>query len=67
MIVLGNNVVLWTRSKDVAASINEKHVNPKYLSNITLSSNLSAVSELSAELFAKVTVVLISIPTQHAR
>lgn len=35
-----HNVMILSRSPEVAESINSKHINPKYFSNYTLPSNL---------------------------
>jgi glycerol-3-phosphate dehydrogenase len=64
---LGNSVTMWCRGRDVAASINEKHINSKYLSQFRLSDNLKAVSELTNETFEAVSVVIVAIPTQFSR
>lgn len=40
----GNNVGLWARKTSVIDSINTDHVNPRYLSDVTLSENVVATS-----------------------
>lgn len=40
----GNNVGLWARKSSVIDSINKDHVNPRYLSDVTLSENIVATS-----------------------
>ena len=37
----GHEVVMWCRDETQAKHINEKHVNPKYLSTFTLTDNIS--------------------------
>ncbi|KAI9006449.1 6-phosphogluconate dehydrogenase [Hyaloraphidium curvatum] len=64
---LGNEVVMWGRDRAVVDSINEKHLNSKYLGDYLLSDNLKATTELSDELMASATVILSSIPTQVMR
>ena len=64
---MGNQVIMWCRGKAVVDSINQKQINSKYLSQFSLSPNLTATQELTLELFNSVTVVLIAIPTQHCR
>lgn len=39
-------VIGWTNQRDVASAINQNHKNPNYLTDIVLSENLSATSEL---------------------
>ena len=42
----GHNVVMYVRDPIQAASINEKHVNSKYLSQFTLPPNITATTDL---------------------
>ena len=43
----GNDVVMWARKKEVAVSITDEHINPRYLSDVTLSDHISATDDLS--------------------
>jgi len=38
----GHDVGLWARKQEVIASINEHHINPRYLSDVVLSENIVA-------------------------
>src|SRR5687768_16128589 len=60
----GTPVVMWGRSQALADSINTQHRNPKYLSHIDLSPQLSATTELSDELLRNTEYLLLAIPTQ---
>lgn len=63
----GEDVTILTRHDMVARSINENHVNPKYLSQISLPANLKAISsEQSADLNTFGMIVL-AVPTQFLR
>ena len=42
----GHNVVMYVRDPEQARSINEDHVNNKYLSNFTLPKNITATTDL---------------------
>jgi glycerol-3-phosphate dehydrogenase len=63
----GYKVTLWARSDDVVRAINTTHKNPKYLSEITLSSGLSATSNLGPETFADLKALVVATPTQSLR
>jgi glycerol-3-phosphate dehydrogenase len=67
LATLDNKVSIWVREPDVCHSINNNHVNSKYLSQYKLSPNLTATTELNQELFDQVSVVLFAIPTQYMR
>ncbi|MBI2567487.1 MAG: NAD(P)-dependent glycerol-3-phosphate dehydrogenase [Candidatus Schekmanbacteria bacterium] len=42
----GNEVLLWMRDGDVAASINEKRINPRYLPNLEIARGVRATLDL---------------------
>ena len=65
----GNQVLLWSRSKDVIQSLNEHHRNPKYLTDHVFSENITAIGpELpGTNVLQAVGVVLFAIPTQNLR
>ncbi len=63
----GQQVLLYAREDKVVNSINHQRVNPTYLSNITLSPNISAFSDLSKLSDITPKVVLLVIPTQFMR
>ncbi|MEG0323459.1 MAG: NAD(P)H-dependent glycerol-3-phosphate dehydrogenase [Raoultibacter sp.] len=56
----GHDVVLWARKPEVVASINEQHRNPRYLSDITLSENLSATASIEEALTDTNAVVVVT-------
>ncbi len=63
----GSPVILWGRSEAIAESINNKHRNPRYLSHIDLSKQLSATTQLSDELLIHTEFLILAIPTQSLR
>jgi glycerol-3-phosphate dehydrogenase (NAD(P)+) len=42
----GNNVQIWAREPEIVDSINEKHLNPSYLSDLVLPENIKAYNDL---------------------
>ncbi len=63
----GNDVTIWTRSREVADIITKEHRNPKYLSNITLSKRIRATDKIDAALVDSAGFLLLAIPTQSLR
>lgn len=61
---LNKKVFLWAREQTICQSINDSHINPKYLSSITLSDNLIANSNLADLLKNTTGPVVFSIPVQ---
>lgn len=62
----GHNVGLWARKSEVVQGINADHVNPRYLSDITLSENVVAtLSHQDAVLRARAALVVT--PSSMAR
>lgn len=62
----GEQVRLWARRQEVADSINERHVNPSYLSDAVLSENITATTSLEKALDGAEVVVMVS-PSQNVR
>lgn len=62
----GNEVTLWTRSAEIANSINTKHVNPSYISDIKLPASLKATTD-AKEALAGAEVVVIGLPSHAYR
>jgi glycerol-3-phosphate dehydrogenase (NAD(P)+) len=62
----GNEVVLWSRSAEIAISINENHSNPFYVSDIELPKKLNATTDPSIALQGA-DVVVIGLPAQVYR
>jgi glycerol-3-phosphate dehydrogenase (NAD(P)+) len=62
----GRDVTLWARRPDVAASVNEKHVNPGYLPGIALPSNLRATVH-AEQAMADADAVVFAVPSQTLR
>ncbi len=59
----GNDVVLWSRSNEIANSINEKQINPAYVSDIELPAKLKATTDAASAL-NDADVVVIGLPSQ---
>lgn len=64
---LNDKITIYARDEAVVQSINEKHINPKYLSEISLPENMRATSSISKEILDAHSVLLFCIPTQHMR
>lgn len=62
----GNEVMLWSRRKDLADEINETSRNGDYLPGVDLPKTLTATSNLQAAL-VNATQVYIAIPSQSLR
>lgn len=62
----GNDVLLWARSAEVVAEINNQHSNEKYLQGITLPNSLAATSDIKAA-FDHSEIYVLAIPTQQLR
>lgn len=59
----GHFAKIFARKEEVVKSINENHVNPHYLSEFTLSDNITATSSLS-EALDGISFAILAIPTQ---
>ena len=62
----GNDVLLWARSAEVVAEINNQHSNEKYLQGINLPNSLTATSDIKAA-FDHSEIYVLAIPTQQLR
>lgn len=62
----GNRVSLWARREHVAASINEQHVNPRYVSDVVLDGNITATTSREQAL-ADAQAVVIVMPSSTLR
>ncbi len=62
----GVNVYLWARREEVVKSINDRHVNPSYLSDAVLSENVFATTSLEEALEGAEVIVMVT-PSQHVR
>ncbi len=58
---------MWGRSKTIAQTINEKHINPRYLSHIQLAPHLYACTDISELQLAATRYLVIAVPTQSLR
>ena len=58
--------VLWARSPELVAAINETHLNEPYLPGVALPADLRATSEL-AEVGADIAMVLVAVPSHGFR
>lgn len=56
----GNHVLIWARKPEVVTGINEEHVNPRYLSDACLNSNIYASAEYSEVLHGAQEVVVVT-------
>ena len=65
LIRAGRDATLWAREPDVAATINARHENTKFLSGIALNPRLKATNKL--EDLASCDAWLLVVPTQHLR
>ncbi|MDG3011066.1 NAD(P)-dependent glycerol-3-phosphate dehydrogenase [Rhodococcus sp. D2-41] len=62
----GTETVIWARRGAVAESINERHVNPDYLSEVVLPDGLRATDD-HREALAGAGVVVLAVPSQTLR
>ena len=62
----GSEVRLWARSAEVAAEVNERHTNHRYLPDIALPARIRATTD-PAEALTGVHTVLLGVPSQTLR
>lgn len=62
----GHNVRLWSRNTAVVNSINEQHVNSRYLSSTTIPASVTATDNFEAALH-DASMVLLAVPSHAAR
>src|SRR5205085_7021459 len=62
----GQNVRLWGRGVDVVSSINERRVNPCYMTATSIPENVAATNDLS-EALEEASLVLLAVPSHGAR
>ncbi len=62
----GNNVLCWARNQDVVDSINNEHINKKYLPDIVLPLSIKATNNL-ADIFEFTDTILLTISAQYTR
>lgn len=62
----GHEVKLWARDADVSRSINENHINFRYLTSVQIPSSVTATSELNTAL-DQAELVLFAAPSHAAR
>lgn len=62
----GNEVLLWSRSAEIAKSVNENHLNPAYVADIELPKKLVATTDAKTAL-ADADVVVIGLPSNAYR
>jgi len=58
----GYSVTILTRDENTVKSINENHRNPKYLTDLTLSENLNATTDLNV--VRRATTIVHAVPVQ---
>ncbi len=61
----GKAVTIWARETDVAADINERHVNRTFLPGVPLDPGVRATSDVREA--ARADVILLVVPAQHLR
>ena len=66
LVDAGNEVTLWSRRPEIAALIEDGHVNPDYLPGVELPSGLHATHDAAAAL-AGAELVAIAVPSQTLR
>jgi glycerol-3-phosphate dehydrogenase (NAD(P)+) len=66
LALLGNDVIVWSHGQQVASGINERHVNPRYLSDVVLPEGMLATSDLAHCLDGADAVVFV-VPSTHLR
>jgi glycerol-3-phosphate dehydrogenase (NAD(P)+) len=59
----GHDVVIYARDSEVVASINNDHVNCKYLSEFTLLPNITATLDVT-EALTNVDMIILALPAQ---
>lgn len=62
----GHNVRLWSRNDAVVSSINEQHVNSRYLSSTSIPDSVTATGDIGAAL-EDASMVLLAVPSHAAR
>ncbi len=65
LVQSGKSVMIWAREADVAADINERHVNRTFLPGVPLDSGVRATGNLRD--IARTDAVLLAVPAQHLR
>ncbi len=65
LVQSGKFVTIWAREADVAADINERHVNRTFLPGVPLDSSVRATIDLREA--ARADVILMVVPAQHLR
>ncbi|ASR04126.1 NAD(P)H-dependent glycerol-3-phosphate dehydrogenase [Gordonia rubripertincta] len=66
LVDAGTETVIWARRPELADAINSEHVNPNYLSDITLPEELTATSD-SVEALSGADIVVCGVPSQSLR
>jgi glycerol-3-phosphate dehydrogenase (NAD(P)+) len=61
-----HDVKIWSRSEDVAITINREHRNPRYLDDFELPERIEATTDL-AEAVAGAELVIVAVPSQSLR
>ncbi|HEY3331565.1 MAG TPA: NAD(P)H-dependent glycerol-3-phosphate dehydrogenase [Capsulimonadaceae bacterium] len=63
----GHHVTLWDRDQQLVQSINSNHVNPRYLSEITLPSSVQAVASLREAITPRTEWVIVAVASDGIR
>ena len=67
LATLENKVLLWARSGEVSAGINNLHKNINYLSEYSLHENITGTFDDFSNFLSQVDVVVLAVPTQSLR
>src|ERR1044072_3595616 len=62
----GHDIRLWSRNDAVVSSINEQHVNSRYLSSTSIPDSVTATGDIAAAL-KDASMVLLAVPSHAAR
>ena len=62
----GHKVCLWSRNEEVVSSINERHVNARYLTSTSIPSDVTATADLQFALH-EASMILLAAPSHAAR
>jgi glycerol-3-phosphate dehydrogenase (NAD(P)+) len=66
LVDAGNDVTLWARRPELAAGINDRHVNERYLPGITLPDGLRSTAD-AGEALDGASLVVLAVPSQTLR
>lgn len=62
----GHDTLIWSHREDQAMEIHEQHTNAKYLTDVTLPTNLHATANM-AQAMAHASIIVMAVPTKGIR